>query len=208
MIENPLHRRLVAVAALILIGGIAFSLGALVQNRTGPVEIHGVLLNPPRDLPAFQLIDEAEQAFTQQDFRGAWSFIYFGYSFCPDVCPMSLAQMALIRKRLDAAGFDQPQGYYLVSVDPERDTPSRLREYVGYFDPSFKGLSGDPGEIDTFAKTAGIAYQLPADRSDPDYLVSHSSVIVLINPDGAIHAYFTSPLDGDVIAADFLRLVD
>ena len=192
----------------LLVGGY---FGFALRDGSPPetnVEINGVVLSAPRQLPHFELVDGNGSTFTSEDFRGSWSFVYFGYTYCPDVCPMSLVEMATLKKQVDSAGFDGAHRYFLMSVDPDRDTAARVGEYVEYFDAGFEGLTGKADQIDVFAQAAGIAYHVPEDRSDPNYLVGHSSIITLINPAGQVHAFFTSPLDGNTIADDFLKIVD
>ena len=96
--------------------------------------------------------------------------------------------------------------YYLVSVDPARDTPERLREYVAYFDPTFRGVTGERDEINKLAGAASVIYVIPESAPGVPYLVGHSSTITLIDPGGNVHAIFTSPLVADGIAADFAKI--
>jgi len=96
----------------------------------------------------------------------------------------------------------------LVSVDPERDTPQRLKEYVNYFNESFIGATGAAENLTSFAKQVSAVYSLPKDRSSKDYLVDHSSSIILINPNAEVHAIFTPPQKADLLAADYIKLKD
>src|SRR5688572_258963 len=107
-------------------------------------EIGGYVLATPRELPAVELVDERDAPFRAGAFAGHWSFLYFGYTYCPDVCPLTLVELAELKKLLAANGVAESTRYYLVSVDPERDTPERLREYVAYFDSELRGLTGTP----------------------------------------------------------------
>ena len=111
-----------------------------------------------------------------------------------------------MKQALEQTRPDLVAHYYLVSVDPGRDTPQRLREYVAYFDPTFRGLTGEPDEIDKVAGAASVVYTITESKSSEPYLVSHSSTITLIDPDGNVHAIFTSPFVPDQIAADFTRV--
>lgn len=111
-----------------------------------------------------------------------------------------------MKQALEQTRPDLVAHYYLVSVDPGRDTPQRLREYVAYFDPTFRGLTGEPDEIDKVAGAASVVYTITESKSGEPYLVSHSSTITLIDPDGNVHAIFTSPFVPDQIAADFTKV--
>lgn len=199
--------RAARIGLLALIAVAAFALGGwLSLLRTGqdgtPADMHSYVLDPPRPLPEFTMTDQDGEPFSARDFEGDWSFLYFGYSYCPDVCPMALAEMARVKRRLEGEGID-PGRYYLVSVDPRRDTPERLAEYVAYFDPDFRGLTGDTPAIDVVTRAAGVVYQVPEAPEDDDYLVGHSSTITLVDPDGRIHAIFTTPLVAEDIAREF-----
>jgi protein SCO1/2 len=202
------------IALFILVGLLAFGIGGWLSGTFSgpaaeqPAQIQrGYVLDAPRPLPAFELVDQDGQVFTQDSFKGDWSFIYFGYTYCPDICPMSMAELARMRDELGSFSDGLADQYYLVSVDPRRDSPERLKEYVAYFNPEFKGLTGDKPALDTFTRAAGVVYQVPDAPADADYLVGHSSTITLVNPDGAIHAFFTTPLEAGPIARDFKAIV-
>lgn len=198
----------VSVAILAFLLGGWLNDAFRVQHETEqPLVKKGYVLPQPRSLPALELVNENGQVFTEADFKGDWSFIYFGYTYCPDICPMSMAELARMKAALGDDALTIPDQYYLVSVDPRRDAPERLKEYVAYFDPQFKGLTGERPALDTFTRAAGVVYQVPEAPANEDYLVGHSSTITLINPDGAIHAFFTTPLVADDIARDFRAIV-
>ena len=198
-------------AVILLVALVAFGLGiwASLQKGDGfgpgPEPTGGYVLDEPRPLPVFQLVDERGDAFTQADFEGHWSLLYFGFTYCPDICPSALSVMAQVKGELDSvAGLDDR--YYLVSVDPDRDTPERLAEYVTWFDPAFRGVTGDFDQLDIVTRAAGAVYKVPEAPESDDYLVAHSSTLTLIDPRGRIHAIFTSPFDPAAIARDFGRL--
>ena len=197
---------IIAVVAVVAFGlGIWFSLQEGEIVGSGPEPTGGYVLDQPRALPAFELVDERGEAFTQANFEGHWSLLYFGFTFCPDICPSALGVMAEVKRELDAVeGLDDR--YYLVSVDPDRDTPERLAEYVTYFDPAFRGVTGDFDQLDIVTRAAGAVYKVPEAPEDENYLVAHSSTLTLIDPRGRIHAIFTSPFDPAAIARDFARL--
>jgi protein SCO1/2 len=164
------------------------------------------VLTAPRALPAFELVDEHGRPFRPADFVGRWSFLYFGYTYCPDVCPLTLVELAKLKQRLSAELPAERVAYYLVSVDPRRDTPARLREYVAYFDPSFHGLTGSPDTLEAFARAANSLFDVPENPETDNYLVSHSSNVVLLDPRGDVHAVLSPPHDPAVLAADFTEL--
>jgi protein SCO1 len=190
---------------------VAAALGAAAwlawRPAAAPVpEIGGYVLPEPRALPDVELIDEQAAPFRRAEFAGSWSFIYFGYTFCPDVCPLALLELATLNRELGpkfpAAAFE----FYLVSVDPQRDTPERLREYVGYFDPAFHGLTGSPAALKALADATSSVFFVREGQGSDNYLVDHSANIILLNPAGHLHAIFTPPHTPEQLAADFAKI--
>jgi len=202
-------RRLAFVAAALTpaVLGVA-TWGYLQERATRPLDINGYLLARPRALPAVELVDEQEAPFRSADFAGHWSYLYFGYTYCPDVCPLTLVTLASLKTLLAA---EQPAAvveYYLVSVDPRRDTPERLRDYVAYFEPAFHGLTGGPGALAALAKATETLFDVPEGQDAHNYLVSHSSNVVLLDPRGYVHAVFTPPHEPARLAADFTKVAE
>ncbi len=120
-----------------------------------------------------------------EDLRGQVVILYFGYTYCPDVCPMSLAAVGGALDRLSEQERDQVTGLF-VSIDPRRDTPERVAEYAEYFHEGIVGLTGSPGEIEAVAERYGAVYEVVGDSGGDDYLVDHSSFFYLIDPDGEL----------------------
>jgi protein SCO1 len=170
-------------------------------------KIGGYVLAEPKALPPVALVDEQGRAFAPADFAGRWSFLYFGYTYCPDVCPLTLVELATLKKLLAEQLPDTPTDYYLVTVDPARDTPEKLREYVTYFDASFHGLTGSIGDLKLLTAQTGSVFFVPEKQGDDAYLVSHSSNIALVDPAGRLSAVFTSPHEPARLAADFGLIV-
>ena len=198
-----------AVAALALGLGTWLVLDAF---KSPPLEIGGYVLATPRDLPAVELVDERGEAFLPHDFVGHWSFLYFGYTYCPDVCPLTLVELTKVKHELAADGFAEPSAYYFVSVDPRRDTPARLREYVAYFDQELRGLTGSAAALAALARATDTVFDASDDSRGEDsagdnYLVSHSSNVVLLDPNGRVHAVFAAPHDPSRMAGDFTKVV-
>ena len=167
----------------------------------------GTLLPFAKAVSDFQLSDHKEQPFTLENLKGTWSFAFFGYTHCPDVCPTSLAMLAQVMKKLEKNDTlnTLPQVVF-VSVDPERDTPELLEKYLPYFHPDFIGLTGDPQQILVLTRQLGILYgKAPGDNAD-DYLVDHSAAIILFDPDGNFRALFGVPHDPGLIAQEFVAI--
>ena len=199
----------VPLTAAAAIGGI-FA-GQWWQHRLAearePPRIHGYVLPQPHGLTPFKLVAADGNSFEPSAFAGHWSFVFFGYTYCPDVCPVTLVALAAAKKAIEQRFPNVPVECYFVSVDPARDTPERLHEYVGYFDPSFHGLTGEDAEIAKFAKQVGAVYFTPPGQGERNYLVSHSSNIVLLDPAGDVHAVFSAPHDPANLAADFATIL-
>ena len=170
--------------------------------------IGGYVLSQPRALPAIELIDEHERRFATADFAGHWSFLYFGYTYCPDICPLTLVELARLKQLISSEQAGQRAEHYIVSVDPARDTPARLREYVAYFDADFHGLSGEPETLRALTQATETVFDVPEGQDADNYLVSHSSNLVVLNPRGEVQAVLTPPHEPTRLAADFAAVVD
>ena len=187
--------------------GLGIWLGQIYLTRSQPsLEIAGFYLPEPKIIENFQLIRDNGQAFSQNDLRGHWTFIYFGYTYCPDACPLTLTYLNSVQKKLAERHLDDNVDYMLISVDPKRDTPQRLAEYTTYFNPEFYAATGDPQAIEQVARQFGASYDFPDGQEGEDYLVGHSSFVFLTDPDGRLHAVLTPPHTPDVIVADFVKI--
>jgi protein SCO1/2 len=145
-------------------------------------------------------LQEGESPFTEQNFNGRWSFVFFGYTYCPDVCPTTMAALAEFYRQLPESVRKDTQ-IILVSVDPERDNPVHLQEYASAFNPNFKGITGAHSQLDSFARQFGaVFYQV---GEGDDYLVDHTAKIFLINPRGQRHAFFDKTLDNPTAGFEF-----
>ena len=193
------------VAAAAAAVGLAAAL-YLDARRDSQPEIGGYVLERPRALPAVALVDERSTPFHAADFSGHWSFLYFGYTYCPDVCPLTLVELAAVKQQLVAEHPEQRVKFYFISVDPQRDTPARLREYVAYFDPAFHGLTGTNEALASLASATETLFAVPADQGSDNYLVSHSSNLVLLDPEARVYAVLTPPHDSARIAVDFTNV--
>jgi protein SCO1/2 len=136
--------------------------------------------------------------------KGKWSFLFFGFTHCPDVCPTTLAVLARAHENIakNAAGAEDIQ-FVFVSVDPSRDSASDLRQYVDYFDTTFLGVTGDNTQIGNLAGQLGAAYQVAITPGMKDYPVYHSAAVFLVDPLARYHAVFTPPLDAAAISKRF-----
>ena len=147
----------------------------------------------------FSLVDQEGNSVTDVDFRGQYLLIYFGYTYCPDVCPTSLTNISDALERLgDEAAKITP---ILITIDPIRDTPAHLKEYASYFHPRLRALTGTPDQISQVAKTYRVYFN-KAQQEDPnpeDYLMDHSSAIYLMGPDGTFRSHFSHSTDVEIM---------
>ena len=154
----------------------------------------------------FTLVDGAGRQITDRDFRGKYMLVYFGYTFCPDVCPTTLNEVA---EALDHLGgkADRLQPIF-ITVDPKRDTPAVVKQYAAAFTPRLIGLTGSDDQISKVAQEYRVYYA--EHRSGPgpnDYTMDHSSVLYLMGPDGKFIAPIRADEDGTQMAADLGRLM-
>ncbi|USD21606.1 SCO family protein [Microbulbifer variabilis] len=152
-----------------------------------------VKLQRARILDNFQLIADTGSAFETKNMKGQWTFIFFGFTHCPDVCPTTLSSLNSFYKLLDE-DIRADTDVILVSVDPARDKPLILHDYVRYFNNDFLGVTGNFIEIKRFASQLNVPFNKVI-LDNNDYTMDHGSQVVLINPLGHYHAFFRAPLD-------------
>ena len=158
----------------------------------------------PKPLTAFALADDNDQIFDLARLKGRWSFIFFGFTHCPDVCPTTLAVLAGARGSIEksALGAKDVQ-FVFVSVDPNRDTASTLRQYVRHFDTSFLGVTGDDAQIAKLATQLDAKYQVMLAPGMDNYPVYHTTAVFLVDPNARFRAIFTPPHDPEAISRRF-----
>ncbi len=172
-------------------------------------KLSATVFSTPRTVTPFSLLDHHGKAFTESSLQGQWSFAFFGYTNCPDVCPSTLTTLNLMLKAISnqSAEILLPR-VMMVSVDPERDTVEQLGQYMPYFNKSFVGLTAaKQADVDALTKQFGIAYFLnKKSPDDKEYHVEHSGAILLINPQGKLHALFSAPHDPVTLANEFATI--
>jgi len=162
------------------------------------------LFPAPKPLAAFAFTDHENRVFDLSRLKGKWSFLFFGYTHCPDICPTTLATLARAHDNIakSTAGAKDVQ-FVFISVDPNRDTPSKLGQYVTYFDTSFLGVTGDNAQLGNLADQLGATYQLAITPGMENYPVYHTSAVFLVDPRTRYHAVFAPPLDAEEISRRF-----
>ncbi len=199
-----LNPALIAAAAVAMVAGVV--LGGLILPRDVEVE-SATLLNPARPLPEFELIRDDATAMTRADLTGDWSLMFFGFTHCPDICPTTLETLAAVKRRLEREGEPAPRVIF-TSVDPERDDPETLADYVHYFDPAFVGVTGDREAIDRLTGELGIISARVWDEDRTGYTVDHSASVLLIDPEARVRAVFGTPHRVEPMARDLAAILD
>ncbi|HEY3919152.1 MAG TPA: SCO family protein [Stellaceae bacterium] len=191
-----------AIAALLIGGGM---LAVILVERPGapPAETStatGASIGGP-----FTLVSADGRTVTDRDYRGKWMLVYFGYTFCPDVCPTTLNNIAQALAKLgpDAKAIEP----LFITVDPKRDTPKLIGEYVKAFDPRIIGLTGGVAQIADVAKEYRV-YYAPEPGNGNDYLVDHSSFVYLMNPQGVFAKVMPGNTSGGDMAAAIRPFID
>ncbi len=180
----------IATVAIVAIGTGAW-LSYQLMSPSAPPQ-WATVLPAHGELPEFALLDHSGQPFGRDGFEGRWDLVFFGFTHCPDICPATLQVLASARTQLAEAGQQPLPRIVLVSVDPERDTPEVLSQYVGYFGDDVLGITGDLDELQKLTRGLGIFFQKAAPDGD-NYSVDHSAVVLVINPKGQLHALFSAP---------------
>jgi len=174
---------------------------------------------PPIGMPPFSLTDQGGQPFTRESLNGHWTIAMIGFTYCPDICPTTLLEIASFYKKIET-GSDRvtPPEFVFFSVDPFRDTPEVVGKYVAYFHPGFTGVTGEPAEISGMVKELGLYYAYTDQEDDhilddvlrkpagEDYGVIHSTSLLFISPDAELVAMMSSPFKPDNILTFLKKL--
>ncbi len=194
----------VVIAALATTAGI-WSARQVIKHRNESDPLAATRFPAARPLQSFNLADHRGGTFDNQSLLDHWSFLFFGYTHCPDVCPTTMSVLNSVARRLQDS-HDNIR-FVMVTVDPERDTPEKLGKFVTYFNGNFLGVTGNEQSLEQLTKQLGIMYMRINKEDSPDsYLVDHTAGVFLFDPDGRYHAVFTPPLTVDKITADFNRM--
>jgi protein SCO1/2 len=211
MNTNQPPTRSIRILPTLIIATVAITAGiwaakTLLQTPPAVDELAATRFPVARPLQPFHLVDHQGTAFNNSSVRGHWSFLFFGYTNCPDVCPVTLSVLNSVAQKL--GDLSTSLHFVFITVDPQRDTPEKLASFVAYFNRQFIGVTGSSKELDVLTKQLGILHIQVANESDQaSYLVDHTAGIFLIDPAGNYHAIFTPPLSAEVIAGDFRKIL-
>ena len=165
------------------------------------------LIEPPRNLGAFNLMDSAGKEFLPKDFEGKWNMLFFGFTFCPDICPITMSMLSRIEKGLDIENQEKIR-IFLVTVDPDRDSPDQLKVYLENFSENFIGLTGGLDQIYNFATRVNAPFNPIRNNKESNYTVDHTGSIILINPEGNYAGFFRAPHNQDDVKKAVLDIVN
>ena len=149
--------------------------------------------------------DEQGKSFRFEDFKGKISLVYFGFTLCPDVCPTTLVHLSHLKTNLNPDEAEQLQ-VYLITVDPERDTPERLKEYLAYFDPNFKGLVGNPEQLAHMAKSCNVFYN-KVPTSAGQYTMEHSAFVFVLDKNAESVLLFREGMSAEEMLSDIRKIL-
>lgn len=202
---------LAALAAIGAVSWIAWS--SIERERVSAAGSSPAAVQPAASIGgAFQLVDQTGKTVTDADYRGRFMLIFFGYGYCPDVCPTELSTMA---KALDLLGkrADRVQPLF-ITIDPARDTPKFLAQYVANFHPRLVGLTGTPEQVAAVAKAYRVYYARARDPAQTDssakngYFMDHSAFVYLMGPDGTYRTMFRRATSAETMAKTIGEFLD
>ena len=187
---------IIAVAMIGLIFGVIF---------VKPYSLKGSIIDPPIPAPNFILKSSHGNEFNLVEHQGKFVLIFFGYTFCPDVCPTTLYEMKELKNRLGDKAKNVE--FVFITLDPERDTKDQLSRYLSSFDDSFYGLTGSEDVLSSVWKDYGVYREIQNSENASSYLIDHTARLYLINPEGQLMSTYISGMPLDDMVADFQYLI-
>ena len=197
--QNGIRNTVVGIVIFITVV-LALFINRVSQERIlSPKEMvanGAIMFSMPREISDLSLIDQNQLPFTKSRFADKWTLVFFGFTHCPDICPTTLALLNQVSDALAETDYAADTQFLLVSLDPLRDTPEKMKPYVEYFNTDFIGVTGEFLSIHRFAKQLNIAFQkVVTDSETGDYTIDHGGNVALINPQGHYHGFYKPPLD-------------
>ena len=180
------------IVAIALAATLAAGVFVALRMQTPAAPEFALVLPAPNKVPGFNLVDQRGAPVNQSVFEGQWDLVFFGFTHCPDICPTTLQVLSAARAALAEKGQLPLPRIVLVSVDPERDTPEILGQYVDYFGEGNLGITGTLEEVTKLTTGLGIYFERQPSDGD-DYAVDHSAAVLVIDPAGGFHALFSGP---------------
>ena len=205
-LSAPLTRALLSVVAILLVAIVTLRIKQHYSGATSPSFAAAALYAQHRLLPPFVLHDGDGHVFDRNSLKGRYTFVFFGYTQCPDVCSTTFTELTHVARALADLPKNLQPAVVFISVDPDRDSPAMLKNYANQFNAAFIGITGGNYALTTLTQALGAhyAHELPVDGS---YSVTHSASLFLIDPSAALLASFPAPHAAKSIAADYRKLV-
>ncbi len=170
----------------------------MVQMKT-----QATVLSEPMSIPNFKLVDQNGNIFTRDSLKEQWSFLFFGYTHCPDVCPTTINVLTQVEKQLQQhSGLAKPR-FIFISIDPDRDTPDHLAEYLTYFHQDFLAVTGPMDQLKVLTKPLGIFYEKNNLDNENNYSINHTSAILLVDPQAHVRSLTSPPHNANTIVKDY-----
>ena len=208
------ERLMVAVLVIAAVGGIALAgsgYWALWQSRNpsaaGPFPASLIAFPKRKPLAQFVLVDDEKGVFDLKSLESRWSFIFFGFMYCPDICPTTLYEMSSVKREIVARGISKSDiQFVFISVDPVRDKAAQIQRYVQYFDPDFLGATGSIGQLTNLTRQLGAPFRAEPETASNVYQVTHSSAVYLVDPFGQYAGIISPPFVASEVAVRFSEL--
>lgn len=203
------------------------------QQRMQPIEVHGTVIKKPQNLTNFNLTSKNGELFDDSKLIGSWSIMFFGYTRCPDICPMTLSTLSSMYKLLDHSdrNLSKLPKMIFISIDPEHDNSQQVTNYSKYFNNNFIGLTGSQKQVNEITKNLGVVVQKVKlgengkysavdqqnqmntineknNNIETSYIFDHSSTLFVINPKGQLQAILTAPHKAENLAKDVTAIIN
>lgn len=218
MVQKSKQKNSVYMTVFALCVFVALVLGVFVAQhwQTGSKksvdysQLSGTFLKQPRALESFKLMSTDNQPFAADNLKGHWTYVFFGFTNCPQLCPTTMAELAKMTKSLNQQNVKSIPQVLMISIDPERDSLAKMKSYVKAFDPSFVGAIGDKATVASLAKQLGVVYmkvqQKGSDIASSNYDIQHSGTIMVFNPQAKLVGFYTLPHDIKAMVSDYKKL--
>jgi protein SCO1/2 len=209
MHKNSNTKNLMMVAILLISGIAGFLAYQQLNSSEEKQEFMSLLVFPKqKSFSGFNLTDKNNKVIDINTFAGHWTLLFFGYTHCPDVCPMTLSELQKTFKYLENKNLKQLPKVLFISVDSQRDTPQILKEYIQFFNPVFNAATSDDANILSITSQIGAAYHIEShEQNNLNYNVDHTAAVFLINPEKKLYGLFRTPHDAKKIAEDLTQII-
>ena len=210
MLKRLLIVAIILAFLLLVIGVILTQYRRQSVARVQVSPFTATIFSEPRPFPHFTLTDDQKRVFTNANFADHWTLMFFGFTYCKSICPTTLAELAQVFRMLPEHLAQTKVQVVFVTVDPEHDSPERLRSYLNSFSPSFIGVTGEATSLEKLRRQVGIlvlARGPEPSSMDPGDSIDHSGTILLINPKGEYVGVFSMPHEANAIIQDLVALI-